>query len=432
MKGNPRIIKIVPVIVIVLTLLMPVLVTALPTHLPVSTDNEYEDSATVWGRYIAWRVGVDKNADGDIDINEPSWIMLHDTTTGVSEAITPTESAGYRTASFYYHAEAPKLYGSKLTYLDLVGTAHNKYTLRMYNITTDETYEVPYANQLPALSGLLSTRHDFYGDWVAISSYQTTHRQLYLYNIEDNIARVLLPTTETDVSVITVYMNDDFASYTKLNTVTDIWSLGVYNFSSNKNAIIATPVTISEIIVGSVYKNYIGISYETSLNYNGALMNLNGIGWDTGSWTGNPPSQTFNWDNLQSNITIFDDDTTYHTLNVIIWGNYVFYNNATTNYDSNVMVYNINNDEISYVTNSIYRQVLTDVYDDKILWHTNENSLVYDYNAKANFDIYRTQTDLETLGQDVINMAPLIIITLFFAFALGAFLLFGRNGGGNY
>ena len=302
----------------------------------------------------------------------------------------------------------------------------------MYDIIQNTTEEVSINNVFTGYSGNLASIVSFYDDWIVFTRYENTENQLYAYNFVEDIGRTLISTSLTDKSCISIDLNDEFIVYTRKDTTTNVYNIGVYNISSQKNAIISFPVSISEVRVTDIYDNYAGLRYNELGDIDGALLNVNGINWASSGWSNptiyDPPTKTFNWIDLSDNITIFDDNDLTDISEIFIWENYVVYGSYISLANMNILVYNIESNNTFNLTDSIYQQRVYDIYQDKIAWSTNENSLISGTGDNVNFDIYRTQTDLEAVGQDIINMAPMIIVVLFFAFVLGAFLLFGRGG----
>ena len=433
MKKQSKIISSLPIIAIVLVFLMPIIfATAMTTNqVAVSTDALSEDGADVWGRYITWRRFVDFNGDGSLGWTEPSWIMVQDITTGEEWNITPTIDAGYRQTTYYYYVSPPRIYQDHIIYIDYVGGSVNTQTIKMYNITQDTTWEVSYYNHLDIRYTVMGFI-DIYDDWIAIGNATGTNNDLYLYNYEQDIAKTVSAWQETNIDVTGLSISNSFVTYTERNTVTNVYTLGIFNIEDSKNAVIEFPISVSSVNANSdSYEDNVVFSYYISGTWDTFLLNTEAINWSISGWTGTPPSKSFNWIDLLDNVTVIYDGV-FDAHNPHIWDNYIAYNTIIGGSDDNIIIYDISRNSSYNLTDSPYKQRLSSIYDNKVLWNTNENSLVAGVGADANFDIYRTQTDLEQLGQDVMNMTPMIITVLFFGFILGAFVLFGRSGGDGF
>ncbi len=421
-------------IILALMVSMAGLVNALENdYVYVSTAIEHESDPDIYGRYVVWRVSMDMPAqDGVCSWDEPSWIMLKNTITDEVFNISEAYEVGvYRTATYYHHAEQPHVYGTKVIYTTETGIVEGKKIIIMYDITTNTTTIVPTISQLPTVYATAIYEIDIYEEWIAIGTLIGGKHRIYAYNYEADMAKVILGTDIT-LNAIGGLILDDYKVYYSEETTGLVRSLCIYNLNEYIIAKIEPPPGIHLFSSGGADYNYMGYTFINTSGTYPTVIDTDFIDWeDTVNYTGFPPIKIHNYEDsyIQENITILDTDLTLTYSNIYITRYEVVYNtNIGDAYK--IMVYDIKYNETWTLLNSNYAHVISNVWEDVLVWETNENSLVPGVytDFRINTDIYRTVTEIEAASSSIGAFIPVAIIIMF----VGAMFMIIRkfSGGG--
>lgn len=393
-------------------------------YVHVSTEIDHESDPDVYGRYIVWRASIDSNSDGTLIYTEPSWIKMQNTITG--EVINITEETDV-------HASQPHVYGTKVIYVAVSGGSLTELHVKIYDITEKTTMVLPYASPLSLTDQENILNVDIYEDWVIIN-VKGTYNWLYAYNIVTQTPRNII-TVNTLNLVGTPTIDDNKVYYTEKDNG-DVHSLCVYDLYEGVIDKIRAVAGIGEIKVqGGADYDYMGYTFINSTsdpNSYPAVLDTSFIDiTDVINYTGFPPTKTHNYDEpyIQENNTILNDDLTLTYSNVLITRHEAIYN-ANIGPSYKIIVYDMKYNKSYTLLNSNFAHVISDVWEDVLVWETNENSLVagaYDV-PYINTDIYRTITEIESASNSIGSFIPVAIIVMF----VGAMFMIVRqfSGGG--
>jgi len=398
----------------------------------VSTALAHESDPDVYGRYVVWRVGMDDvSVNGNCDFGEASWIVLHNTITGETKNITKTWYEGFRSGSYYWHARDAHVYGTKVIYLDVTGGNDEQKTIMVYDILTEITTECDYYLYLSSIRYTDIQNIDMYEDWISINVEVSGVNWLYAYNTVTNIPKVIsIHDTTHDVKGVPI-IDDNKIYYTEW-AVGDLYSLSVYDLIEGSIDKVTTSTGIDYIrsygadygYMGFIFNNYTG-EYPAVLDTQ--FINIT----DITKYTGFPPTRIhdYNDDYIQENITILNDDITYTYSNILVTRHEIIYN-ANIGNAYKILVHDMKYNKSYTLLNSNYAHVLSDVWEDVLVWETNENSLTPGTytDFRINTDIYRTITEIEAASNSIGAFIPVAIIIMF----VGAMFMIIRqfSGGG--
>lgn len=365
---------------------------------PVDIDNDYIDSnADAWNCFVVWERGLDLNDDGVIHWAEPSWIMIHDITSGESWNITQEYEVGvYRySTTYYYHAKYPEICGDKVIYryYTLLGSTPSLTAtyIGMYNITRGETWDrVP----IPSDSGYNYGTISIYDKWI-FSSDGVSKKEITLYNYE---------TTE-----------QYFPNLYRPNTGVMNFEHGIFNnyiaWSDSDSSNIPTVFLLNLDNYNCIQINvdddtrFCDISHDTlvfKVTHSGVsdlyAYNLLSINWT--SVLGNMNSPTpYEWSDIEGNVTNIIVDNSIDTEVARIWINYVYYQNIGE--ADKIYKYDINKNRTEVVIDIPYTVKLGDIHFDKVVW-TDDRA--------GEFNVYRLTTNIEAFNTILILSIPLIMI----------------------
>ena len=395
--------------------------------------NTFDYDAQRYGDYIVWTRALDihdtsgnVNPDGKVSgssaFYEPSWVMIQKISTGVTWNATPDFDAGLRVSpNIYYHAESVTVHDNKVLYEYSYSTYNSARTLYMYNITTNETWKVPTPTYQTH-----GYEHKIYGDWIFYTTYPSG-REIYVYNYETGEGRRVDGGATTNGYI---GLNHDFVWFSDRTT------------SPNYLKIISLQTAKVTEIKGINVGLHIYASSETSpdgrylgvFTYNGAdrdsyLLDLEGM-----NVTSDGANELIFWEDIDpEHLIIVDENDAYDSFAPFTDGYYAVYTHRV--YQANVIdmnndisIYNIRDNETRVLAGSSHNEYLTHYYGSVVLYHTNQNSFIQNNDAGDDFDIYRTVSDTENIGNTIWSYAPFILIMLVVGFILGAFKLFGSAG----
>jgi hypothetical protein len=414
------------------------------------TYNIYDYGAKVYGNYIVWTRAVDLNRNGAVygdgsyvyniaDRNEPSWIMLHNTNNESSTiAITPTIDddengvADVRTGSgitaTYFHAQTPNICEKQVIYVVNYGNYNKNYYYRidMYNISFSETWTLPLSYKaIPPFTPA------FYGDYIIFgeSYWDGVHSNIlpYLYNwVNADYAGYLRPLYPNLKWIGYNYiLTEDYAISTGYdNTAPSVEYIMLYKFAigSEKTISITESSPITSFYADSMYEELIGITtYTAATGYDTHIVDFSFVNWSLIS--------TVTWDETEEYRTTVAN-TTQDERNIFVWDNYVCYNSNTPGYDDyNIYTYSISKHTTQTITASSYPHIICDFKGDKIVYSSNAGSYTQYGDARDDFDIYRTQTELESVGDVIWAAAPFILTIMVMGVIFGALKMFGDSSG---
>ena len=391
-----------------------------------NTFNIYDGNARVWGNYIVWERSIDLSDNGIVSWGEPSWIMVHDVNNKTSWAITPTIDDGSKTGSLYYHAKSPRIWNKKIVYNEWYGTSSYQTHLVMYNLSySSSTYwDMPMPTTYSSSSDI-----EFYGDYIVYGHYGTTVKQCYLYNWVDNDyqgwGRALHETTSHHT--YTYSITEDYVTFTTYHSSapSTIYFM-IHNISSGLSLKMSMAgLSVTDFRCNSIYEDLLGI-YRTNTipvaNSEAYIIDLEGFNW--GAYTN--PISSITWASFGDNTTRLTYTDYTDESNIKIWGNYIAWNSNGTS--PNVQLYNINRNTTTNITTSPFRQVVEDFKGEKIIFRDNINSGSNHGDKRDDFDIYRTETSLENMGENIIGIIPVILVLLVIGAVIGAMKLFSEYG----
>lgn len=415
---------------------MPLTAMALQDEVvPVSTSEYFDHSAQAWGKYIVWVRHYNRNADAFIDHTEPSWVMLHDITTGEEYNITEIDLVSDPS----WFVLEPNIYGNHIIYKKKFSAGSQNYKLYMYNITSNETWHIDMSsytfsgNDLAGGSGL-----SIYGDYITFSEYyndgSNIRYHVHLLNYETMVHKVLLSTDSPTTMIVGVEMWDNYVVFTRRGLASSYETIAIYDMNTQKIASLNFSTTSNTMAGWSIYENYLAFSNGSWASWNGYVLDLDAINWSAGGWDTStvPATKDFDWNDISGNITEVDVSNDYKATWLRMYGDWIGYSVADNgDMDSaNVIVYNIRTERRTNITDNVMVQRAEDLYRDKFVWIDNQNSITNHNDARDTFDIYRTVTDLENIGSNIMGIVPIIIIILMIGAIVGAMKMFGSSGGG--
>lgn len=399
-------------LVIILTMMMIVLpvytANAIQTEVvPVDPAPYYDDSPHVWGNYIVWRRAINVDDDTIIDFGtEPSWIMVHNLVSDETWNITPANVLN--SYAKYEWAESPSIWNGKVVYEYVWGNEAYKSGVYMYNISQNETWKVPIPTTYQG-----GHYTEIYGDFILATHYGTSQRQGFLYNYETKEFKTLVTTT-SGLTIGDVSFTDNFITYTTYNPGTLVYTINIFNISSYQIATLdASVFGINHLLSSDMYNNYIVcqiLEISPTSSWNLFIYDITQINWlSFGATT------TYQWASIYENLTAIDRDFTSDAVNGNIWANWIVYTDftgAVGSSPSNIRLVNIESDRSINMTYNVYFQDTPDIYMDKIVWRDNRNSDTNYGNARDIFDIYRSQTDIESMTTSMYIILPLFAVAM--------------------
>ena len=389
----------------------------------------YDYDAQKGDGYIVWTRALDLMdsggnliPDGDVisagGLHDPSWIMIQEISSGTTWNLTADYDAGFRTGNYYYHAGSVSIHGKKVLYELVWGTSNWERTLYMYNITSDETWQIPHGTLSTYTSGY---EHQIFGDWIYFSHYGGGGRQIYVYNYETGEGRRIDggATSNTGFGI-----NEDLMWFSDTTGTPDI--LKIYGLDTGKlTQIDGTNIgaTIYASSKSSYDGRYLGLSLLIGTDYDSYIIDLEGM-----NITDEGGDVLIYWENIaEENIIEVDTENSYNSYAPFTDGRYAIYNYVGNNLD--IMIYDIDEDRKIYFVASSNYEGLSDFTGSTILYNTNINSFTHNNDATDDFDIYRSVSDTEAISSTFINAVPVIIILVFVFFVVGAFAFMFRNDG---
>ena len=334
----------------------------------VSPNPYYDSRPSIWGNNIVWRRAVNQNGNDYIEMSEPSWIMLYDIESGKS--INITEEITQFRENVYLHAESPDIWGDKIIYEAQASGNSQDSKLYMYNITSKNTWEIPILSSEQSNGHL----HAIYGDWIVYTNREGGKRQAYLYNYNVGFYRTIVGVGDS-YSVYGLTMNDEYVIITALNE-TNEFEILIYDIMSTDITYLNYTTNYTQIIGTSVYEDNIAISVLKE---------------DETQWY----SYLYNIRNEEYYMEIED------VCGVLIWDDNIAYK-------LNGDIY-IGSDDGMNVILSRQISYLGDIYENEIVWMSNENSGSLSGSAKDNFDIYVRTVITD---EEIIEMGTIALIML--------------------
>lgn len=422
----------VMLVIVLLALLPAYTVIALQTEIvPVDPSPYYDNNAQVWGNYIVWRRAINIDNDPYIDFGtEPSWIMVNNIVTGETWNITPANVKSPQSGDTLYEwAEAPSIWNGHVIYEYTYGDEAYETRIYMYNISSNETWDVPFPTTYQAGHSCF-----IYDDWIMATHYGTSYRQLYLYNYRTTEFKTLISASDPHTaSYVGAYGN--FVVYTRYNPSTVVYDIAIFNLSSSSYQTVildGTDAGINSILFDDIYDDKIVIDVlevTPTSSWNLYLYDISAIDWTTVGI-----EETYQWNShISSNVTPIDVDFTSDARYGSMWGEWIVYADYPGSVGStapNVRAVNYVSNRTMNLTYSGYYQFPQDMYMDKLVFTDNKNSDTNFGNATDNYDIYRLQTDIESLSLSIWAILPLIMVAMA-AVAIGAAAkVFGGVGGG--
>jgi len=388
--------------------------------------NTYDYDCYRYGDYIVWVRSLDiydsggnVNPDGDtIDMYDPSWIMLHQISTGESWNITPDYDAGLKIApNYYYHSQSPTISNNKILYEEVYGDDNWERTLYMYNISTDEHWQIPHGSLSQYTAGY---EHMIYGDWIYFTHYGGGGRQIFVYNYDTGEGRRI------DDGVVlnsNLGMNEDFMWFS--DTSGSPHDLMIYSLETDKLTEI-TGVNVGYNIYASDKSSMdglLGITIKSGVDFDSYIIDMEGM-----NITSEGGTELIYWENIaEENIIVVDTDDSYNSYAPYTDGNYAIYQYYEN--EADIMIHDIDDNSSTVFINSDNDEDLYDYYNTMILYSTNQNSFTHNNDATDDYDIYRSESETENIGNTITEMIPLIIIIMVIGAILGAFAMFGGSAG---
>jgi len=385
----------------------------------------YDYDAYRWGDYIVWVRALDiydnsgnVNPDGDVtDRFDPSWVMIHQISTGESWNITPDYDAGlFISPNQYHHAQAVSIWGGKVLYEYVYGDDDWERTLYMYNITTEEYWNIPHGSLTSHTSG---HTHQIYGDWICFTTYGGGGRTIYVMNYKTSEGRRI---DDGEVSNTAIGMDEDFVWFTATAGSPDI--LLIHGLVNDVVTAISGEHIGASIYAGRKSSNgLLGIRIVQGGNSDSYIIDMEAL-----NITDEGGDKTIYWEDIPDDALIEVDTESYDSYAPLTDGNYAIYN--YDNAERDIMIYDIDSEQKTYFATSSNDEVLSDYYNTMIIYRTNINSFVHNNDARDDYDIYRSVSDTEFIGESITAIVPIVIIILITGAILGAFKLFGSGGTG--
>ena len=418
---------------IVVAMMMPMTAMAQEyTHIAVSPSDYVDTTPRVYGGYITWVRGVDLDNDGVLigggDWKEPTWIMVQETGSGRAWNITPAYEVGVfrQLPDMYYHAESPDIYNGQVIYDYAYADDSWDVYMGMYNISRNQTWEnVPTPHSNNWCSG---HEHRIFDDWIISSHGLGASKYAYLYNYKTQVARTLENTVQTGNYALT----DEYAVWTTFNGAD--YDIHVYDIAKDKEVTIDFADNgVAKVTSGTIYDQKIGIrSLEVSpSSWDSFVLDMGD--WN---WTAITDGSTFGWTTVNSGMSVdmpndiiaINTNSTIDTGCPYIWDDMAYYFvNGTSN---DIWAFDMDNNRTTYVTTTGSTSIIYDVYNDKVVWYDNINSVTRYGDYRDNWDIYRTQTATESITNTVYGITPLILIMIVVGGLIGALTLLTTGRGG--
>lgn len=344
----------------------------------VSPSPYYDNQPNVWGDHIVWRRAINNNGNQYIDLREPSWIMLYSIKSGKSWSITPVDTV--MKSDIYQHAESPDIWGNKVIYEAQVSPNSYDTKLFMYNISSEETWELP----IQATEYAHGHLHVIWGDWIAYTDISQSGRQAYLYNYKDSVYRTLVSRSdpystygmvigETHVAVT---VTDEFGTF-------NIW---IQNLETGDTTEVGY-TNGTQIIATSIYGNEVGVSaYEPYMNnmtrWNSYIFHINNGIFEAVQEGGH---------------------------GLLLWEN-------TSSYEGFKSIHIDGMDTVNRVVDSTGQVLrLGDMYEGAVVWVDNKNSDTMFGDARDNFDVYvfTMKIDKEfTIDPRILIIVAIVVIVI--------------------
>jgi len=342
----------------------------------ISPSPYYDSQPKVWGDYVVWRRAINQNANEYIELKEPSWIMIHDLTTGDTWNITPADTQ--ISGEVYHHAQSPDISNGKVVYEAQTGLNSFDTALFIYNISSKMTWELPILSTAYAHGHL----HCISGDWVAYTDIQNGSRQAYLYNYQDRIYRTIMGVNSGN-STYGMVMSNNYVVLTVKNE-SGAYGIITYGIGTGKTGYI-TIEGAGVLMATSVYNSKVGIiSKQVGEAEWSAQIYVIGTGF----------IDSFN----ANGILVWDEQVAYYNGHNI----YLMQDDA----DGWVIIYGQN-------------QRLGDLYKNTVVWSDNENSEALYGDARDDYDIYiRTVITDEEIFIDRMTIVGVIVVIILIAILL--------------
>lgn len=379
MKNKLEVILVTLIIfLITIIIFLPTIVNAEKVTLKsIDPSPYYDNQPKIWDNYVVWRRAINLNDNSYIELNEPSWIVVHNLKTGNTWNITPPNAIMRN--NVYYHAQSPDIWDGKIIYE--AQASDNSYDTRlyMYNISSKKTWELPlYYSEYT--SGRL---HLIYEDWIVYTNREGYDRYAYLYNYKDNTHRVIIGKT-SNYTTYGFAMDDKNVIFTLKNDTGNM-SLHLYNLKTTNLQELHIDIDYKRIMATSIHKGVVGICTQTRyLNE----TNITKTVWQSYTYM-------YEGDSLQL--------ISNESHGILVWDEqYAYENNDRIHFiNHNIGMHTLLNSE-----DTLY---MGDIYENNIVWIDNKNSEIKYTDARADYDVYvRT-----VITDDVINytnLAYLIIV----------------------
>jgi hypothetical protein len=402
---------------IVMILLLSPLITTVQAFseesIPVEINPYYDSKPDIWGAYVVWERQYDTNSDGYVSLyNEPSWIVLQNIATGETTNVTPSypETRTVGMSDYYYYARCPKIWGNYVVFeycmLNLV--PHPQYfRTYLYYIPTGELSIID--TSLSYTNGELC---DIYGDWIFVSQYHSYRDCGYLYNLDTEELRLLLPTEYYHID--NVVLIDEFLLYSEYNVASGVRTVRIHNLVTAKEVrLTALDIGVYDLVATGIYGNYISftaIEHTPSTSYNVYVLDFSFANWS------NTYHENIIWgsDECQDNLISVETNFTYDSNSGGMWGNYVVYYRYDTSIltpdNANIMVMNVATNESYFLSPHTGHQDKACIYMDTIVWMDGRNNELGYHDSRTDFDLYRTLTTSEMTSNMVWGIIPLFMI----------------------
>ena len=350
----------------------------------------YDSKPCTNGDYIVWRRAINQNDNEYIELREPSWIMVYNMRSGESWNITEKNKL-MGNPNIYYHAESPEIHGNKIIYERQRSPNSYDTGLFMYNISSNETWEVP----LRSTSHAHGHHHLIEGDWIAYTHKESNKRQAYLLNYEDGNYRTIIGKNE-GYSVFGMVMWGNSVVITALNN-SGGFEILTYNINSTVRSNIEIGGNYSKAIATTIYENQVGICIkegsDNQTQWNAYIYNM-----DTGV------------------LGVFKDN---------VYGLLI---------DESRIIYQVG-DEIhiaeagkeTVIIRSIGRQYMGDVCDNAVVWMDNSNAEGDYGDARDDFDVFfRKEISQREVARQFISKNVIVIAIIIAVVFIG--ILSRRDG----
>jgi hypothetical protein len=338
-------------------------------------------------------------------------------------------SADLFSTSRYYHSETPAIWNKKVIYANNVGSYSydGGFNLMMYNISYSDTWIMPIGHNLKTRNQPLA----FYGDYIMYSHF-STNWITYLYNWVENNYVGWKKVMQYDSTWVTYnYQLSEthavFKGYTSTDPLPRHSYLIIYNLTSGTHIYFKCDTLGTALDVDSLYENQVGVTYYDGANYDAYVIDFTNLNWS--AYTENIHN-ILTWENDIDDYRICVSNSTADESNVKVWDGWVCYNVHTPGYlNYNVKAYKMSSGAIKTITDGAYCVYLNDFKGDKAIFTNNINSNSTYGNAKDDFDVYRTETSIESIGNFIWDSAPAIVVLMIMGVIFGALALLGKSSG---